>query len=193
IFEETAALTAIDVNSGRLVRDLPPDEHNLAINLEAAEEIGRQICLRNISGQILIDFLPQKRRSNREILRKAIKEAFVHDLRNTNLIGFTRLGLFELTRRRRNKSLGQQLFNTVDNLKSPLTVALEVLYNLKKEMIRNPGRLFVIETSHQISETLESGLAFEARKILADIMFSNIEVLVNPKYQYSEYAIKLRE
>lgn len=190
IIEETEALTAIDVNSGKWVREVHPEQMNLKINLEAIKEIARQVPLRNLSGQIVIDFLPQKHKKKREMLLRAFKEAVIEDRTNVNLIGFTRLGLFELTRRRRGKTLSQQLFNLNENMKSPLTVALEALYQVEKEMLNKPGKLFSIDTSQMVAEALSTGSAQDAKILLEKRMFMPIEVRVVSKNVSPEFSIR---
>ena len=190
IIEETEALTAIDVNSGKSVRGIHPEQIKLRINLEAVKEVARQIPLRNLSGQIVIDTLPQRHGENQAILLKAFKEAVIENRANVNLIGFTRLGLLELTRRRRGKSLSQQLFNLNDNVKSPVTVALEALYQVEKEMQIKPGKSFSIDTSQIVAEVLNIGAAQDAKRLLEKRMFMPIEVCVVSKHVSPEFSIR---
>ena len=189
IIEETAALTAIDVNSGKRVRGVNPEHINLEVNLEAVKEIARQIPLRNLGGQIVIDLLPQKHRENREILLKTFRDVVLEHRTNVNLVGFTRLGLFELTRRRRGKSLSQQLFNLNEDVKSPMTVALEALYQVEREMLTNPGKLFSIDTSQMVAEALSMGAAHDAKLLLERRMFMPIDVQIVANHVYSEFSI----
>ena len=107
IIEQTAALTAIDVNSGADKR--APS----AINLEAAREIARQIRLRNLGGMILIDFLKLKDEAARKQLQKELGGLFEEkDSCTVQIHGFTRLGLLEVTRSRRTPPL-QERFESV--------------------------------------------------------------------------------
>ena len=182
IIEETAALTAIDVDSGKKIREMRPEDSNFIVNIEAVKEIARQMSLRNLGGQIIIDFLNQRKRQKRELIDKAFQEAISEDRKNTNLVGFTRLGMFELTRRRQSKSINQQLFNPMECSKSPITLAFEVLYQVKREMLVNPGRTIFVDTSPIVAKALCSGAAFEAKRLLEKEMISSIEVRINPEH-----------
>lgn len=182
IIEETAALTAIDVDSGKQIREMRPEDSNFIVNIEAVKEIARQISLRNLGGQIIIDFLNQRQRQKRELIGKAFQEAISEDRKNINLVGFTRLGMFELTRRRHGKSINRQLFNPMEYSKSPITVAFEVLYQVKREMLVNPGKTIFVDTSPIVAKALCSGAAFDAKRLLEKEMISSIEVRINPEH-----------
>ena len=133
IISETAALTAIDVNIGAAAEGGAHQETALAVNLEAADEIARQIRLRNLAGLIAIDFVSMKRHAyNAEVLER-LRRALADDPIPAYVGGFTRLGLVEMTRPRRRDSLSRVLggpcpvCDGAGNLKSPLSVAHEAL------------------------------------------------------------------
>ena len=180
--EETAALTAVDVDSGKRIRGMRPEDSNFSVNMEAVKEIARQISLRNLGGLIVVDFLHQRNRQKRELINKAFQKAVSEDRKNINLVGFTRLGMFELTRRRRRKSINHQLFNLRQYSKSPVTVAFEVLYQVKREMLVKPGKSIFVETSPGVAKALSSGPAFKAKRLLEKELISSIEVRINPEH-----------
>lgn len=102
IIQKTAALTAIDVNKGGDKRS------HLAVNLEAAEDIARQIRLRNIGGIIVIDFLKfQSRKDEGEVIA-ALEKAVLEDPCTVQIHGKTALGLVEITRKRRTPPLAER-------------------------------------------------------------------------------------
>lgn len=103
IIEQTAALTAIDVNSGSDKRG------KLAINLEAAEEIARQIRLRNLGGMIVIDFLKMKTKDDDKALIKSFEDFVMEDPCTVQIHGMSRLGLMEITRKRRTPPLADRI------------------------------------------------------------------------------------
>lgn len=103
VIEPTAALVAIDVNSGADRRS------NLEINVEAAREIARQLRLRNLGGIVVVDFLKLKTAKDRAALEKALSAAFDDDPCTVQLHGLTGLGLMELTRARRTPPLQDRL------------------------------------------------------------------------------------
>jgi ribonuclease G len=102
IIEHTAALTAIDVNTGGDKRG------RLAVNIEAAAEIARQIRLRNLGGMLLIDFLKMKSRDDEAALIKAMEEAVSEDPCTVQMHGISSLGLMEITRARRTPALADR-------------------------------------------------------------------------------------
>ena len=105
VIEETDALTVIDVNTGgSLGRSELPDAAHVT-NLEAAKEIARQIRLRNIGGIILIDFIPGQTAEEKRELLATLEQALKADRKETHVIGFTSLGLVEMTRKKTSASL----------------------------------------------------------------------------------------
>lgn len=111
IIQETAALTAIDVNRGG------DDRASMDVNLEAALEIARQIRLRNLGGIIMIDFLKLNKKADQDKLVKALIDIFDTDPCTVQVHGITALGLAEITRKRRTPPLGERL----DNVESLVT------------------------------------------------------------------------
>lgn len=107
IIEETAALTAIDINRGS---DIRPTQ---TINLEAIREIARQIRLRNIGGIIVIDLLKTKSKKEREELLKELNKMANHDPCTVQIHGITNLGLAEITRKQRSPSLQDRIDSTM--------------------------------------------------------------------------------
>lgn len=104
IIDVTEALTVIDVNSGKYVGSRNMEETALKINLEAIEEIVRQIKLRNLSGIILIDFIDVKKEENINLIISKAKSLFKDDKAKTNVIGMTKLNLMEITRKKNKEN-----------------------------------------------------------------------------------------
>lgn len=109
VIEQTEALTAIDVNSGSYVGENNLEETALKINLEAVKEIAYQVRLRNISGLIVIDFIDMEKKSHRDKVFTALKEAFSKDRSKTNIQYISTLGLIEMTRERTRLDLKEVL------------------------------------------------------------------------------------
>lgn len=103
IIQQTAALTAIDINRGA------DRNSNLNINLEAAEEIARQIRIRNLGGVIMIDFINMKDDKERKALHDKLDLLVNEDPCTVQLHGFTALGLMEMTRQRRTPTLFERV------------------------------------------------------------------------------------
>ncbi|MBO5092894.1 MAG: ribonuclease E/G [Lachnospiraceae bacterium] len=109
VIDPTEALTCIDVNSGKASGGKGKKETYLQINLEAAEEIARQLVLRNLSGIIIIDFISMETRKQNETLLAFLREAVAADPVKTTVVDMTPLGLVEITRKKEKKSLREQL------------------------------------------------------------------------------------
>ena len=105
--EPTEALTVIDVNTGKCVLNKDKDELVLKINMEAAEEIAKQIRLRNISGIIIIDFINMKKKEHEELLIKHMKQLIKQDRVSCSFVDVTGLGLMELTRKKMLRPLNE--------------------------------------------------------------------------------------
>lgn len=107
--EETEALSVIDVNTGKQIRKEQKEAAVTAFNLKTIPYIVQQILLRNLSGIIIIDFIDMKADQHRLQVLEALKQEFAaKDRRKTQVLGFTRLGLMELSRERKGKSLSKQ-------------------------------------------------------------------------------------
>ncbi len=111
VFDTTEALTVIDVNSGKLESRKDAEENFLKINLEAAEEVARQLRLRNLSGIIIVDFINMKSQENKKVLLTYFRELLSNDPTKTLLVDMTALGLVEITRKKAKMTLQEQ-FNT---------------------------------------------------------------------------------
>lgn len=109
IIQPTEALTVIDVNSGKNIAKKDKLMNHYKINLEAAEETARQLRLRNISGIIIVDFIDLKDDALNASLMSAFRAYLKQDPIPVQLVGMTKLGLVELTRKKQQKSLAEQL------------------------------------------------------------------------------------
>lgn len=139
VIEITEALTAVDVNTGSYVGKRNLEETILKTNLEAAKEIAYQIRLRNIGGLIVIDFIDMERRSNRDRVFTALKEAVKKDRAKTHILRMSELGLIEMTRKRTRENLNRQLEEPCfycdgrGALKSRQTICYEIFRSLERE------------------------------------------------------------
>ena len=139
IIERTEALTAVDVNTGRFVGKRNQEETILKTNLEAVQEVVRQLRLRNVGGIIIIDFIDMEKEGNRKKVYEALKEALKKDKARTNILKISELGLVEMTRQRTRESLENQLLRPCPHcegrgrIKSPVTVAYDVLRAIKSQ------------------------------------------------------------
>ena len=109
VIDQTEALVAIDVNSGKYVGKRDLEQTVLKINLDAVGEIVRQIRLRDLGGLIVIDFIDMEREEHRQQVFRALKKALAEDKARTNVLEISELGLVEMTRKRVRQDL-QSLF-----------------------------------------------------------------------------------
>lgn len=117
VIDPTEALTVIDVNSGKNIKKKSREELVFSVNVEAAHEIARQLILRNISGICIIDFIDMKEKEHREELMHILRMDLKKDKVPATLVDITRLGLVELTRKKVQKSLKEQLQGDVSDEK----------------------------------------------------------------------------
>ncbi len=105
VIEHTEALTVIDVNTSKNVGSSNLEETVFRNNLEAAEEVARQLRLRDIGGIIVIDFIDMEIKKNRDEVLRAFKEALARDKTRTQVFEISELGLVEMTRKRISEGL----------------------------------------------------------------------------------------
>jgi len=138
-FDRTEAMYTIDVNSGRSSGNKSDVEESLVrINLEAAEEIARQLRLRNIGGLVICDFIDMRFRKNQRRVLERIKDCMKDDSAKCTILGMSEFGLVEMTRQRNRGSLIQTIFtscpycNGSGLVKSHESVSIEIERTLKK-------------------------------------------------------------
>ncbi len=105
IIERTEALTVVDVNTGKNVGKSSLEETVLANNLEAADELARQLRLRDIGGIIVVDFVDMEQAANRNQVAKRFRDALARDKTRTQVLDISGLGLVEMTRKRSGEGL----------------------------------------------------------------------------------------
>lgn len=109
VIDETEALTVIDVNTARFTGKRSLSETIFRLNCEAAEEIARQLRLRDIGGIIIVDFIDMDSAQQKEALLAHLREIMKNDRNHTNVLGITALGLVEMTRKKVRQPLRRQL------------------------------------------------------------------------------------
>jgi ribonuclease E len=112
VIDRTEALTVIDVNTGKFVGSSSLEETVLQNNLEAAEEIGRQLRLRDIGGIIVIDFIDMETETNQRALLRKLRETLARDKTRTQVFDVSNLGLVEMTR----KNVSEGLLETFSDM-----------------------------------------------------------------------------
>ncbi|MCP3175961.1 MAG: ribonuclease E/G [Desulfuromonadales bacterium] len=160
IIEQTEALTAIDVNTGRFVGKHNLEDTILKTNLEAVKEIAFQLRLRNIGGLIIIDFIDMEKELHREKVHSALEEALKNDKSKTNILKISELGLVEMTRKRVRESIGRTLCEPCPYcegkgyVKSRTTLAYEVFREIRREIRDLPGYRLTLQVHPDIAALL---------------------------------------
>jgi len=160
IIEQTEALTAIDVNTGRYVGKHNLEDTILKTNLEAVKEIAYQLRLRNLGGIIIIDFIDMEKEVNREKVYGALEEALKSDKSKTNILKISELGLVEMTRKRVRESLGRMMCEPCPYcdgrgyVKSKISVCHEIFRELRREMIDLRGTKVMLTVHPQVADLL---------------------------------------
>ena len=132
VIDETEALVSIDVNTGRFKGSGSQDEAILEVNLEAVEEIARQLRLRNIGGLVVLDLIDMRSRKHQQHVVKMFKNALRRDKARTNVLQISELGLLEMTRQRLEESLLSQMHQNCPyclgrgTIKSPLQLSVDI-------------------------------------------------------------------
>ena len=115
VIDETEALTAVDANTGKFVGKKNLEDTIVKTNLEACEEIARQIRLRDISGIIIIDFIDMKKDSDIALVLENLEKNLKCDRNRANIVDITKLGLVELTRKKIRNSLSSNFIKKCTN------------------------------------------------------------------------------
>lgn len=105
VFDQTEAMTVVDVNTGKFTGKTKLEDTVLKVNLEAVDEICRQLRLRDLGGIILIDFIDLRNEAHKAKLTKALEVTLRKDRTQTSVRGLTKLGLMEVTRKKVKESL----------------------------------------------------------------------------------------
>ncbi len=144
IIDETEALVAIDVNTGRHKGSRDHDQNLLKVNLEAADEIARQLRLRNMGGIIVLDFIDMKSRKDQQQLFHRMKQRLKRDRAKTHVLPLSQLGLMEMTRQRHTESISAAMYIDCPHcrgrgvVKSPESLSVEIQRKLMAVMKARP-------------------------------------------------------
>lgn len=188
IFDQTEALTTVDVNTGSFVSGKNLSDTIFKTNLEAAHSIARQLRLRNLGGIIIIDFIDMDEDTQREKVLEELEKAVGYDRARTNVHGFTQLGLVEMTRKRTRESLSHLLCELCDvcqgrgEYKTAQTIAYEIMRELLRESKQFEAKEFKVIASTSVINLLQD----EESQSLANLSdFMNTRVILQADSQYS--------
>jgi Ribonuclease G/E len=171
LVEPVRTLTAVDVNSGRHDGRGPAPDQALAVNLEAAAELPRQLRLRALSGLIVIDFLAMPEAGPRRQVVAALRAGLKTDPEPARVHAMAPSGLVEMSRRRGRPALHELLTGPCGiggggRVKDPATLAFEALRAVRREAAARPGATVALSAAPAVIAALETGPATAARQAL---------------------------
>ena len=157
IINQTEALVAIDVNSGRSTKEHSIEDTALRTNLEAAEEVARQLRLRDLAGLIVIDFIDMEEKRNNRAVEKKLKECLKSDRARIQVGRISHFGLLEMSRQRIRASVLESTMQVCETcggtgyVRSTSSVALHVLRSAEEHLLKNTTHNITIRTLPQIA------------------------------------------
>jgi Rne/Rng family ribonuclease len=161
VIEQTEGLVAIDVNTGKFTGNNKGLEETVyKNNVEAAQEIARQLRLRDVGGIIVIDFIDMEQGQHRRSLFNIFKEAVSKDRAKTHLVQVSELGLIQMTRQRMRPSLESAVYDTCPycegkgNIKSTATMSIQVIRELRKSLKDSRDRIVNAYVHPDVAERL---------------------------------------
>jgi ribonuclease G len=143
VIDETEAMVAIDVNTGRHRPGREQDQTILQTNLEAADEVCRQLRLRNIGGLVVVDFIDMKNRKHQHQVFQRMKEGVRRDRARTHILPISQLGLLEMTRQRQTESMSATTLEDCPYckgrgvIKSTLSMSVEIQRKISEVLRRH--------------------------------------------------------
>ncbi|MCG8566661.1 MAG: Rne/Rng family ribonuclease, partial [Desulfobacterales bacterium] len=194
IIEQTEALVAIDVNTGRYVGKHNFDETILKTNLEAVKEIAYQVRLRNVGGIIIIDFIDMKKESHKEKVMSRLNAAMKKDKSQTNILPLTELGLVQMTRKRIRRNLTRTLCepcfycNGNGHLLSKKSICHKIYRDLVSEAGDMMGNKFTVKVHPEIAQLLH-GREKHLISSLESQFSKPVAIYPEPHYHLEEYHI----
>ena len=171
VIEQTEALVAIDVNSGRFKRESNAEETAYRINLKAAPVIGRQIRLRDLGGLIICDFIDMRDDNHKRDVERKLWETLKADRSRTKMLRMSRFGIIEMTRQRTRRNIELQDFQTCPMCKgkglvrNPESTILEVLRRIRGHIAQGKYKRLLVRLHPEILVQLQN----EKRREIADI------------------------
>jgi ribonuclease G len=196
IFDQTEALTTVDVNTGGFVGGRTLADTIFKTNLEAAQAIARQLRLRNLGGIIIVDFIDMEEDAHRAAVLEELQRAVARDRVRATIHGFSGLGLVELTRKRTRESLAHILCEPCPccdgrgELKTAQTVCYEILRELVREARQFNAREFRVLASLPV---IDMFLDEESQSLaqLSDFIGKPISLQVETQYGQEAFDIVL--
>ena len=194
VIEQTEALVAVDVNTGRYVGKHNLEETILKTNLDAVKEIAYQLRLRDIGGIIIIDFIDMEKKANQEKVYNALLDALKKDRSKTHVLPISEMGLIQMTRKRIRKPLNRILCEPCFYCEGEgyLMSRNSICHMIYREILREyrtvNGIRIIVRVNPEIAELLhgeENYLIFQLEKTIG----KQIMIYPNPQFHLEEFDI----
>lgn len=195
VIDPTEALVSIDINSSRATKGSDIEETALNTNLEAAEEIAKQLRLRDIGGLIVIDFIDMSPAKNQRDVENRMRDALVLDRARVQVGRISRFGLLELSRQRLRPSLEESSgkscprCNGTGTIRDIASVALSILRMLEEEAAKRESSEVII----QLPVDIAAYLLNEKRTIIQELEQRNgkrLLLIPNPHFESPNFEIR---
>jgi ribonuclease G len=196
VFDQTEAMTTIDINTGGFVGYNNVDDTIFRTNLEAAHTIARQIRLRNLGGIIIIDFIDMLDPAHRRQVLRTLEKALAQDNTKTNISDISSLGLVQMTRKRTRESLQHQLCEICLScggrgmIKSAETLSHEIFRAIARVGITHDSHTLLVLAAQPVIDRL-LGECAEILSTLEDTIKKTIKCQVENLYQQEQYDVVL--
>ena len=198
VIDETEALVAIDVNTGRHKSGKDQESTILKVNLEAAEEICRQLRLRNMGGLIVLDFIDMKSRRDQQQVYQRIKEGLRRDKAKTHVLPISQLGLMEMTRQRHSESVRAAVYDDCPyckgrgKVKSAITMSVEIQRKLNEILKKRSRDESDFQLRIAVHPTVLERLRTEDEKIIIEMekrYFGKLSFRPEPSFHAEQFKI----
>ncbi len=159
VINQAEALVAIDVNSGRSTRERGIEETALRTNMEAADEVARQLRLRDLAGLIVIDFIDMELKKHNGMVERRLKEALKNDRARIQVGHISHFGLMEMSRQRLRPSLAETSFipcphcGGIGHVRSTESAAIHVLRGIEDEGAKRRAAEIVVHAAPAVALT----------------------------------------
>lgn len=194
VIEQTEALVAIDVNTGRYVGKHNLEETILKTNLEAVKEIAYQVRLRDIGGIIIIDFIDMEKKANQEKVYNALNEAFGKDRSKTHILPMSEMGLVQMTRKRIRQPLNRQLCEPCFYCEGEgyLLSKKSICYNIFREIVRNVSDMLGSQLTIKVNPKVADYLHKEESELidsLEKLVGRQIQIYPEEKFHLEQFEV----
>ncbi len=195
VIDHTEALTAIDVNSARATRGSDIEETAFRTNLEAAEEVARQLRLRDLGGLIVIDFIDMESQRNQREVENRLRDALKYDRARVQIGKISRFGMMELSRQRLQASLEETAHISCPRcsgtgfIRGTESTALHVLRIIQEEAMKENTGAVHAQVPVDVSSFLLNEKRSEIQKLEARLKV-NIVLVPNPHLETPHYKVQ---